>query len=213
MHQNPRKFRREPAEKRREELIFAALEMIADKGVHGASIRNIAERAGVTPGLIRHYFHSKEELVAAAYEHHMTVLTGKVVECADGETAIEQLKNFITASLKPPVVSPEELALWAGFLNTVQKNEAMRLIHERTYFGFRQHLEKLTGAALAETGRPARPGQLRKLAIALNAVMDGLWLEGGALPDEFAAGELVTIGLEAASAITGISMGTEAETT
>ncbi|WP_197745606.1 TetR/AcrR family transcriptional regulator [Mycobacterium parmense] len=57
--------RREQAERRRNELIGAALAVFADKGVDGASIKDIARAAGVTPGLLYHYFASKGDLVAA----------------------------------------------------------------------------------------------------------------------------------------------------
>jgi len=39
--------------------------------------------------------------------------------------------------------------------------------------------------AFDEMGRTVDPIILRQLAIACNAVIDGLWLEGGALPDDF----------------------------
>ena len=50
-------------------------ELISEAGLEGATVRAIAERAKVTPGLIRHHFHSKEELILAAYDHHMTRMT------------------------------------------------------------------------------------------------------------------------------------------
>jgi TetR/AcrR family transcriptional regulator, cholesterol catabolism regulator len=56
--------RREHAERRREELIDAALATFASKGVDGASVKDVAEAASVTPGLLYHYFSSKEALIA-----------------------------------------------------------------------------------------------------------------------------------------------------
>ena len=43
----------------------AALRLFADRGIEGASIRDIAKAAGVSGGLVRHHFGSKEELRAA----------------------------------------------------------------------------------------------------------------------------------------------------
>ena len=71
MSDDRRKFKRESAEARKEALILATLELVAENGVRGATVRGIAQRADVTQGLIRHYFSSKEELIIAAYEHHM----------------------------------------------------------------------------------------------------------------------------------------------
>jgi TetR/AcrR family transcriptional regulator, regulator of cefoperazone and chloramphenicol sensitivity len=50
----------------RARLRSAALQLFAERGVAGASARDIAEAAGVTAGLIRHYFGSKEKLKAEA---------------------------------------------------------------------------------------------------------------------------------------------------
>ncbi|MBN9550954.1 MAG: TetR family transcriptional regulator, partial [Alphaproteobacteria bacterium] len=58
-----RKFRREGEERRRQDLIDATLDSVAEHGLQGATLRTIALRAGVTAGLIRHYFPGKEELL------------------------------------------------------------------------------------------------------------------------------------------------------
>lgn len=60
--------RQEQAQRRREQLIEAALVVFARKGVDGASVKDIAAAAAVTPGLLYHYFDSKEDLVAAVLE-------------------------------------------------------------------------------------------------------------------------------------------------
>ncbi len=56
--------RQEQAQRRREQFIDAALTVFAAKGVDGTSIKDIAKAASVTPGLLYHYFSSKEALVA-----------------------------------------------------------------------------------------------------------------------------------------------------
>ncbi|APG49110.1 TetR/AcrR family transcriptional regulator [Phaeobacter porticola] len=208
-----RKFKRATAEERREALITATLALVAEKGVRGATVRDIADRADVTQGLIRHYFSSKEELMTAAYEHHMVFisdLTFAPVAGMEGD-AHRRLAGFVEASLSPPVVEPTAVALWAGFLNKVQQDPQMRQIHQRTYDYFRDKLAELIAAALAEVGRPVDPARLHHLAVACNAVIDGLWMEGGALPEAFEEGELPAIGLESVGAILGMNLQQKAE--
>ena len=67
MAEDRRPYRRESQESRREALITAALELMAEGGAQAATVRAIAERAGITAGLIRHYFQSKDDLTRAAY--------------------------------------------------------------------------------------------------------------------------------------------------
>ena len=52
-------------EDRREQIMEAALRVFAKKGFPNASNKDIAHEAGITPGLIYHYFESKEALLKA----------------------------------------------------------------------------------------------------------------------------------------------------
>lgn len=62
--------RRRQAEARRVQLIDTALEVFAAKGVEGATVKDLSEAAGVAPGLLYHYFRSKEDLLQAALDRH-----------------------------------------------------------------------------------------------------------------------------------------------
>ena len=52
----------------------SALELYGRQGVEGASVREIARRAGVAPGLVRHYFGSKEGLSLAVEESVLSLI-------------------------------------------------------------------------------------------------------------------------------------------
>jgi len=210
-----RSFTRESAENRREALIRATLGLIGRQGVQAATVRGIAREAGVTLGLIRHYFAGKDDLIVAAYEFHMSRLTDTTMDNPEHATepARARLARIVHASLTPPVSAPEAVGLWAGFLTMIRRDAGMAEIHRRTYFAFRDRLQALIGAVLREAGQDPGPDRLRALAIACNAVIDGLWLEGGALPDAFAPDELVAIGLDAVGAILGLPLKDPGETT
>lgn len=208
MPEHTPKFRREPAEQRKDDLIQATLSLIAEHGVRGATVRAIAKRADVTQGLIRHYFSTKEDLITAAYEHHMGHMTGLTSASTDlpNSTARERLSAFVAAALKPPVVDPSSVTVWASFLNKVREDARMREMHEQTYYEFRDQLEGLIQDALHEADIAVAPQELRRMSIASNAVLDGLWMEGGALPGAFEPGELPAIGLNSVGAIIGLKL-------
>jgi TetR/AcrR family transcriptional regulator, transcriptional repressor of bet genes len=205
-----RKFRREGEGRRREALMTATLELVAEAGVSGATVRAIAERAGVTPGLIRHYFEGKDELVRAAYATVMNRMTAESAAAAEpeGDDPVARLRAFVAVSLRPPVMDAERVGLWAGFLHQVRRDPAMRVVHEATYLAYRDRLQALIEAL------PDRPTCVspRALAIACNGMIDGLWMEGGVLPEAFAEGELETIGLGAIGAILGVDLSAPRET-
>jgi len=53
---------------KREEIVRAALALIAERGFHGAPLAMIAGRAGVGTGTIYLYFDNKDELIAEIYK-------------------------------------------------------------------------------------------------------------------------------------------------
>jgi TetR/AcrR family transcriptional regulator, transcriptional repressor of bet genes len=199
-----RPYRREPEETRRVQLMQAALELIAEGGQKAATVREIADRAGVTPGLIRHYFQSKEALTSAAYSHLMDEMTARssaeLTVAPDDPAA--RLAAFIAASMRPPVLDGQAVALWAGFLHAVQRDPDMREVHRGSYLRYRDSLQALI-AALPREG-PARDPTAD--AIACNAVIDGLWLEGSILTDDFTPEILTRIALTACGAILGVAL-------
>ena len=63
---------------RRAELLQVGLRLFSRQGYHATSIRKIAHAAGVTEGLIYHYFSSKEDLLKKIVENSMK--SGTVLE-------------------------------------------------------------------------------------------------------------------------------------
>jgi TetR/AcrR family transcriptional regulator, cholesterol catabolism regulator len=82
--------RQDQAQRRREQLIEAALAVFARQGVDGTSIKDIAGAAGVAPGLLYHYFDSKDDLVAAVLEERgfLPQLRALLIENADQPAAV-----------------------------------------------------------------------------------------------------------------------------
>jgi AcrR family transcriptional regulator len=60
--------RRAQAQWRRERLLDAALAVFGDKGIDGATVKDITAAAGVTQGLLYHYFDDKDALVQKLLE-------------------------------------------------------------------------------------------------------------------------------------------------
>lgn len=58
----------------RERLLDAATDAFAHIGIHAASLRGIAQQAGVTPALVNYYFGNKERLVDALVEERLLPL-------------------------------------------------------------------------------------------------------------------------------------------
>jgi AcrR family transcriptional regulator len=203
-----RKFRREGEERRRHDLIEATLDCVAERGLGGATVRAIARRAGVTAGLIRHYFPGKEELLQAAY----ATIVGRMTEQAKATLGMEQpdprrrLAAFVGANLGPPVVDARTFSLWAGFVGRAHAYPTLAAAHREGYLGFREEVEALIAEVLAGSGRMTGEAELRRYAIAINAIIDGLWIEGCVAPDMFDNRELAEIGIDSVEALLGLNL-------
>jgi TetR/AcrR family transcriptional regulator, transcriptional repressor of bet genes len=204
MDTSRRSYRRESQETRRADLIAATQRLVAEGGPEAATVRAIAERAGVTAGLIRHYFQTKDELTRAAYRALMDGMTLKGSEALEsvGASPEERLAAFVAASLRPPVLDGGAVVLWAGYMHKVRSDADLLAVHESAYLAYRDLLERQISAL----PRDASEAQVRGEAIACNALIDGLWVEGSLLPHAFGPGEIVMLGLRSVGAILGVDL-------
>lgn len=86
------------AGRRREQLLDAALDVFAGKGIDGASVKDIAQAAQVTPGLLYHYFSGKEALVAALLdERGFLADLERVLADVGDRPAVEVLPELVHA--------------------------------------------------------------------------------------------------------------------
>jgi AcrR family transcriptional regulator len=193
---------------RKAELVDATLRVIAANGVKAATVRSIADEAKVTQGLIRYHFNSKDDLIIAAYEQHMTRLIDVASSASEGDysCAKTRMAMFVQASVKSPVIDRQVLAIWAGFFQLLFHNESMRESHKKTYHLLREHIQGLITDIFIEENKLATDKEFRQLSIACNAVLDGLWIEGGIIPDDFARDELVETAILAFSKLLDIDL-------
>ncbi|WP_370231519.1 TetR/AcrR family transcriptional regulator [Cognatishimia sp.] len=192
---------------RRQSLIDSTLRVIAREGVAAATVRTISREANVTQGLIRYYFQSKDDLIIAAYEDYMDrmlKISGRATKGAD--TAKCRLIRYVEASLTAPVSNRQQAATWAGFFQILLHDGHLLKQHAKTYHDLRQQTKTLMADVFEEEGRAKSDSELRRLSIAGRALLDGLWIEGGAIGDSFHPGELLRVGLEGLGALMDVDL-------
>lgn len=184
MNEEVRFTRLEP-EQRKALLIEATLACLKRHGFQGASIRKICAEAGVSVGLINHHYSGKDELVAEAY---LTV-TGRVMQLlreAIAEAAPDaraRLSAFFRASFCAELLDPQLLDAWLAFWGAVKTAEAINQAHDHSYGEYRTLLAQALKDLAQEQAWSDFDADLA--AIALSALLDGLWLESGLNPNTF----------------------------
>jgi transcriptional repressor BetI len=187
------KFHRETPAVRREALVEATLRSLKEFGHEGTSIRRIAKAADVSIGLINHHFQSKSELIAAAYEN-LALSLQQSMRTQVEDAALpprERLSAFFRASFAPEILDPAVFSVWLVFWSMVMHSAEMQAVHDRTYRRYRAMLESALTALAA--GGSAPPFAPRRAAIALSALLDGLWVELCLSASTFTAREAIAI--------------------
>ncbi len=187
------KFRRATPALRREALIEATLGCLKKYGHDGMSVRRISAAAGVSIGLINHHFPNKSGLIAETYETLALSLQDSLRASAKNRKTSprKRLSDFFRASFAPELLDPQLFNVWVVFWSMVAHSPEIRAVHDRTYVKYRSILEALL-AELAKSGA-APPLKLRAAAIALSALLDGLWVELSLSSETFKPSEAIAI--------------------
>lgn len=155
----------------------ATLRCLATRGAEKTSIRTISREAGVSVGLINHYYEGKETLIADVYgqlaDDLLAALREEVARTRGG--ARDRISAFIRASFSSATLDQGLLRVWLSFWSMSQQSSTIAAVHDRTYRAYLGTLESLLGELASEL--PHRPLDVRLAAIALSGVLDGLWLE------------------------------------
>ena len=114
--------------KRRQQILEAAVEVIAERGVCGTRIADVAERGGTSAPLVLYYFESKDKLLtdALAFAEDRFYLA-VFAELTDLETATERLVRLIELTSGHESVAEilrEDVALWIELWSRAIRDEA-----------------------------------------------------------------------------------------
>jgi AcrR family transcriptional regulator len=91
-------------EKRREELVRAAFNQIAERGFEGLRTREVAAEVGVNIATLHYYFPTKESLIRGVLEHAMGRFRSTL---APHGSPSDQLRNHLRAVRRLLVDEPE----------------------------------------------------------------------------------------------------------
>jgi TetR/AcrR family transcriptional repressor of bet genes len=206
-------FRRAPDFDRRTDMVEATLDCIADLGIQATTVRAVAARAGVSNGLIRHHFASKDNLIAAAYRRTIEMMIAPALSVLDsvGGSPHERMTRFIIASLGGPVADPRMLSLWATFVSQVHVDLDLAREHRAGYLAFRRATETLIEGVFQAEGRKISAIESERRAIAINALIDGLWIEGCLSAEEIDEEMQIAIGIKSVESLLGTTLPAVAE--
>jgi AcrR family transcriptional regulator len=171
----------------RERILQAACELIAERGIGGARIAQIAKMAGVSTALVHYHFQTREALLvetldyafdlASAVRLRPAVENGEPGENGDvgaGGSAAKRLADVVEQSLPSTDPGRREWQLWAELWLGAARDPDLRPVAAQMYARYRTWIAAAIaeGVAAGEFA-PVDPGDTADLAMAL---IDGLGL-------------------------------------
>ena len=159
---------------RKRQLIEATFEVIERGGLDGVTIAAVAKAAGLSTGIVAHYFGNKDGLLEAAMRHLLRALSEAIAshrsDLSD-DSPRSVLHAIINGTFDPSQTSPAAMRTWLSFwtasLNKPQLRRLQRIYEKR-----------LHAKLAAQFGRALPPEQARSAATGLAALIDGLCLRG-----------------------------------
>ena len=145
--------RRRGAEERRRQILDAALSLFARHGYGGTTTKSIAREAGITEGLIFHYFGGKSELLVEAAKQRSALLVAvrTLLGEAEGTSAAETMPRIARGWV--------ELVHRQGDLVVMLVSEAHA--HPEVGDAFRTLLDDIRGALSRYLDGRVAAGELR----------------------------------------------------
>ncbi|HTW03308.1 MAG TPA: TetR family transcriptional regulator C-terminal domain-containing protein [Streptosporangiaceae bacterium] len=166
------------ADHRREQMLRAALDVIADRGYADTRIADVAERTGISPALVIYYFKTKDQLLAEAIrfaedgwyaegQRRMTALP----------TAAARIEEIVAMTCLPEAdtESHDSWLLWLDFWALAARSPQVSDLRQKADERWRELI-----VSLVRSGQEAGEFQAvdaDDFAVLLSALLDGLAIQ------------------------------------
>jgi AcrR family transcriptional regulator len=166
------------ADHRREQMLRAALDVIADRGYADTRIADVAERTGISPALVIYYFKTKDQLLAEA------IRFAEDGWYAEGQrrlaalpSAAARIEEIVAMTCLPEAdtESHDSWLLWLDFWALAARSPQVAELRQKADERWRDLI-----VSLVRTGQEA--GEFRAVdpddfAVLLSALLDGLAIQ------------------------------------
>ncbi len=164
---------------RRLELVEAAFQVMKQEGVGAASLARVAAEAGLSKGMVLHYFKSRDALIEATLRHINALYGHEVAErMAAAESPLARVEAVIEANFSAWYYKPEHAHIWLAFCAQAtfepRFRRIQRVLHSRMQSNIIANLKSLLGIEEA-----------KRVALALTSLIDGLWVRCAMTPGGF----------------------------
>ncbi|MGO4678346.1 TetR/AcrR family transcriptional regulator [Microbacterium sp. 2MCAF23] len=142
------------AAERRDQIIEATMQALAQHGVAGASLDRIAEAAGMSRGHVRHFVGNRDQLLAETARHVFSDEDGQPTILPRTVATFRGALDFLFG--EEFTRSDAENAIVLGFVELSRKQPAIAEILSEAYARTRQQLSDLAAEEFPDAGPDRR---------------------------------------------------------
>src|SRR5690349_13188894 len=157
---------------RRQQLIEATITSISRYGLADATVQRISREAGVSSGIIHHYFGGKDELLEATMRRLLQLLReDAVARLAAAPTHEARLQAIIDSNFAASQFQGDVITAWLAFWAEVPHVPALARLQ-------RVNARRMRSNLLHSLRHLLPRDAAERTARGLAALIDGLWLRG-----------------------------------
>ena len=182
----------------REKILDVALDLFTDQGFDGTSMREIAERLGISKPAIYYHFASKEDILMALHMRLHEFGRAALARLA-GQTMTLQIWGSLLNELLDQMLAQRKI-----FLMHERNQAALEKLHRKDHDDEHNDIQQQFRQALTDPSLPLHDRV--RMACSLGVVFGGLLMAGEAF-DDVPSAELGSLVRDAVSAVVADSSG------
>lgn len=152
------------------DLVRSAYRVIGDKGVHGISLQDVADSAGVSKGVPSYYFKTKENLILATMRWVLSRVAERIeASLAQADTPEARVLAMVDAIFVDPEANRRYYVAYLDLVDYAARLDTFQQV-SGTFDG-------IMNALYADVARPFRVADLDEAGRVIRALIDGLFVQ------------------------------------
>ncbi len=124
--QSPTNARLPLEERRKRQILPAVIAVVAEEGFDGATMRKIADRAGVSTGMLTYYYKNKRDLIEDALRDSSSRSSQAVDEALGSDIGPGRIEALFESMLERSSAHTFPLTFWLAYWSEAARDEELK---------------------------------------------------------------------------------------
>jgi AcrR family transcriptional regulator len=168
---------------RRQQLIDATIDCLAEWGYAETTLARVSDRAGLSRGIVNFHFESKENLLIATLQHLADEYAANWSDAVNraGPAPQDRLQALVRADFNRTVNTRRKLAAWCAFWGEARSRPTYNALCGARNDAFHLLVNELFRQLVEDGGYAGDP---TLIALSFDCLLEGLWLRLTVAPQD-----------------------------